>query len=252
MLLSVAIWAGDAYAMGTATRTFLHWFQALIALPAIAYAGRPFFGSAWRALRAGHTNMDVPISLGVILAPAMSLAETVRGGRARLFRQRRDPAVLPADRPLPRPARAGAAPGRRRERLLALTASAVDAGRCRTAPPAASGRTGRGRAGRPGRARASGSVSTARVTDGAGELDTSLITGETVPQRVARATGCSPARSISARPLRLRVARGRRRHAAGRDRAADGAGRAAPRRASWRSPTGWRAPTRRSSTAWRC
>ena len=44
------------------------------------------------------------------------------------------------------------------------------------------------------------------VVDGAGELDTSLITGETVPQRVARrASACSPARSISASPLRLRV-----------------------------------------------
>ena len=51
MLLSVAVWSGDVDAMGDATRTFLHWFSALIALPAIAYAGRPFFRSAWRALR---------------------------------------------------------------------------------------------------------------------------------------------------------------------------------------------------------
>ena len=69
MLLAVSVWAGHVYAMGDATRTFLHWFEALIALPAIAYAGRPFFRSAWRALRAGRTNMDVPISLAVILAP---------------------------------------------------------------------------------------------------------------------------------------------------------------------------------------
>ena len=39
MLLAVAVWSGHFYAMGTATRTFLHWFEALIALPAIAYAG---------------------------------------------------------------------------------------------------------------------------------------------------------------------------------------------------------------------
>ena len=38
----------------------------MIALPAIAYAGRPFFRSAWRALRHGRINMDVPIALGVI------------------------------------------------------------------------------------------------------------------------------------------------------------------------------------------
>ena len=69
MLLAVSVWAGHFSGMGDATRTFLHWFEALIALPAIAYAGRPFFRSALRALRAGHTNMDVPISLAVILAP---------------------------------------------------------------------------------------------------------------------------------------------------------------------------------------
>ena len=43
------------------------------------------------------------------------------------------------------------------------------------------------------------------VGSGAGELDTSLITGETVPQRVARASASSPARSTSGAPLRIRV-----------------------------------------------
>jgi Cu2+-exporting ATPase len=59
------------------TRDFFHWLSALIALPAAAYAGRPFFTSAVAALRARRLNMDVPISLGVILALAMSLAETL-------------------------------------------------------------------------------------------------------------------------------------------------------------------------------
>ena len=43
MLLSVSVWAGHAQGMGPATRDLLHWFSALIAMPAIAYAGRPFF-----------------------------------------------------------------------------------------------------------------------------------------------------------------------------------------------------------------
>jgi P-type Cu2+ transporter len=76
MLLSVSVWAG---AEG-ATRDLFHWLSAMIALPAIAYAGRPFFKSAWTALRAGHTNMDVPISIGVILASAISLFETITHG----------------------------------------------------------------------------------------------------------------------------------------------------------------------------
>lgn len=76
MLLSVSIWSG---ATG-ATRELFHWLSALIALPAVAYAGRPFFASALAALRGGRTNMDVPISIGVVLACGMSLYETATGG----------------------------------------------------------------------------------------------------------------------------------------------------------------------------
>jgi Cu2+-exporting ATPase len=77
MLFSVSLWSGVE--MGPMTRDLLHWFSALIALPAIAYAGQPFFRSAWAALRAGRANMDVPVSLGVILVAGMSTVETMRG-----------------------------------------------------------------------------------------------------------------------------------------------------------------------------
>jgi Cu2+-exporting ATPase len=74
MLLSVSVWSGND--MTPSTRDFFHWASALIVLPAAAYAGQPFFKSAWRALRVGALNMDVPISVGVILALAMSVVET--------------------------------------------------------------------------------------------------------------------------------------------------------------------------------
>ena len=76
MLLSVSVWSG---AEGS-TRELFHWISALIALPAIGFAGRPFFKSAWGAVKRGTTNMDVPISLGVIIAAALSLYETWVGG----------------------------------------------------------------------------------------------------------------------------------------------------------------------------
>ncbi len=69
MFLSISVWAG---AEG-ATRDFFHWVSALLALPAIAYAGRPFFRSAWNALSRARMNMDVPISLAVLTAAMMSL-----------------------------------------------------------------------------------------------------------------------------------------------------------------------------------
>lgn len=80
MLLSLSIWTGHAEGMAAETRSLFHWFSALIALPALAWAGRPFFRSALKALRAGRTNMDVPIALAVTLAAGISLWETVRGG----------------------------------------------------------------------------------------------------------------------------------------------------------------------------
>nr|WP_294543484.1 heavy metal translocating P-type ATPase metal-binding domain-containing protein [uncultured Rhodopila sp.] len=80
MLMSVAIWAGESGVIGPATVALLHWVSALIAMPAVAYAGRPFFGSAFAALRHGRTNMDVPIGIGVLLVTGMSLVQTIQRG----------------------------------------------------------------------------------------------------------------------------------------------------------------------------
>src|SRR5471030_2956595 len=78
MMLSIPVWFGNAGDLIPEQRDFFHWLSALIALPAAAYAGQPFFRSAFRALRSGNVNMDVPISIGVTLALAMSVAETLR------------------------------------------------------------------------------------------------------------------------------------------------------------------------------
>ena len=80
MLLSVGLWTTSTETMGFATRDLFHWVSALIALPTVLYAGRPFFRSALSVLKEGHTNMDVPISLAVILASVMSVSEAMRHG----------------------------------------------------------------------------------------------------------------------------------------------------------------------------
>jgi Cu2+-exporting ATPase len=79
MLLSVSVWASGGAEMPPSVQTLFHWLSALIALPAIAYAGVPFFRSAAQALSARRVNMDVPISLGVSLATLMSIYQTIRG-----------------------------------------------------------------------------------------------------------------------------------------------------------------------------
>lgn len=88
MLISIGVWAGQSGIldhMGPATLALLHWVSALIAMPAIAYAGRPFFASAFAALRHRRTNMDVPISVGVLLVTGLSLVETIEGGAHTYF-----------------------------------------------------------------------------------------------------------------------------------------------------------------------
>ena len=81
MLFSVSVWSGA----DLPTRNLFHWVSALIALPAIVYAGRPFYRSAFAALRVGRTNMDVPITIGISLATGLSLFETITSGEHAYF-----------------------------------------------------------------------------------------------------------------------------------------------------------------------
>ena len=75
MSLSTSVWSGaDEF-----TRAMLHWICAGIALPALLYSGRIFYLSAWRGLKHWQTNMDVPISIGVIMAFALSVYDTYHG-----------------------------------------------------------------------------------------------------------------------------------------------------------------------------
>lgn len=81
MLLSVAVWSGAE----AATRDLFHWISAAIALPTIAFAGQPFFRNAWTALSNRQLNMDVPITLAILLAVVTSLWETSLSGEHAYF-----------------------------------------------------------------------------------------------------------------------------------------------------------------------
>jgi Cu2+-exporting ATPase len=178
MLLSVSVWSGAE----AATRELLHWISALIALPAIIYAGRPFFASAWQALSRKRLNMDVPISLAVLLAGGMSLYETAMGGAHAYF----DAAVmllffLLAGRYLDHMMR-----GRAHSALTGLiglqaTGATVETGDGRRQwmdiKDVAAGMTVCVAAGE--RLPVDGTI-----TDGHSDLDRSLVTGESAPEAV--------------------------------------------------------------------
>jgi len=179
MLLSVSVWSGYASDMDPATRDLFHWVSALIALPAVAYAGRPFFFSAWSALRHGAMNMDVPISLGVLLASGSSLFETMHGAMHVYF----DASVtllffLLCGRYLDRQARAKARSAA--EHLLALTAIAAtvleEDGNRRSVPVAALRPGMRVEVAAGDRIPADGAIDS-----GQSEVDNSLLTGESLP-----------------------------------------------------------------------
>ncbi len=81
MLLSISVWSGAE----AATRDMFHWISAAIALPTILFSGRPFFVSAWGALKHKRLNMDVPIVLAIALAVVTSLWETSLSGEHAYF-----------------------------------------------------------------------------------------------------------------------------------------------------------------------
>ena len=190
MLLSVSVWAGAA----DATRDMFHWISAAITLPAIGFSGQPFFRNAWKALSAGRLNMDVPITLAILLAVVMSVWETALSGHHAYF----DAALtltffLLAGRYLDHRTRAVARSAA--EELAALEvprAIRLTDGTEQTVA-AADLRIGDMVLVRPGsRCPVDGEIVT-----GTSELDRSLLTGETVPVAAA------PGQAISAGEVNL-------------------------------------------------
>jgi len=186
MLLSVSVWAGVASDMDASAQGLFHWLSALIAMPAIAYSAQPFFRSAFAALRSRNLNMDVPISLGISLATAMSVYQTVRGTEQVYF----DAAItltffLLVGRYLDEKVRVrarGAA-----ENLIglkALAANVIGVGGAVRRVPARELTVGMKVQVAPGeRMPVDG-----RVVSGATQVDTSLITGETLPRHASIGT----------------------------------------------------------------
>jgi len=203
MLLSVSVWAGEGQGMGPATRALMHWLSALVALPSVAYAIRPFAGAAWAGLRAGRATMDLPITIGVFATCLMSLWETAQGGAHAYF----DSAVsllffLLVGRTLDHRARG-------RARALAGDLLSLEARAVRVI-----GADGRHRLVAPRRVAVGAEVLVAAgerigvdgtVTDGRSEIDTALVSGESLPAPVGPGDRVLAGTLNLAAPVRLRV-----------------------------------------------
>ncbi|MDT9598512.1 heavy metal translocating P-type ATPase [Sphingosinicella rhizophila] len=199
MLLSVSVWSG---ASGV-TKDLFHAISALIAIPTVAYSGRVFFKSAWRALRHGRTNMDVPISIGVLLVTAMSLFETLTGGPHAYF----DGAVMLLfflllgrllDSVMRDRARNGIASLLKQRAAGALVLKEGGASEWIEAERLAPGMRIMVAAGE--RLAADGIVEA-----GASSMDSSLLTGESVPKRIAAGDEVHAGTMNMGAPLTVRV-----------------------------------------------
>ncbi|MDO5652265.1 MAG: heavy metal translocating P-type ATPase metal-binding domain-containing protein, partial [Moraxella sp.] len=67
MMFSVGLYFGEYSGMAVEHKEFLRLVSMIVSIPVIAFAGVPFFASAWSALKARQVNMDVPVSIALIL-----------------------------------------------------------------------------------------------------------------------------------------------------------------------------------------
>ncbi len=79
MMYAVAIYFGEYSGMLILQRDFLRWVSLFVSIPVFFYAGVPFFTSAWSAVRIRQVNMDVPVSVALIVTFFASLYATVTG-----------------------------------------------------------------------------------------------------------------------------------------------------------------------------
>ena len=79
MLLAVSLYAGEYTGIDVNHANLFRWISLGLALPALLYSAQPFFKGAWSGLRHGMLHMDLPISLGILSAFAISLTATILG-----------------------------------------------------------------------------------------------------------------------------------------------------------------------------
>ena len=199
MILSVSVWSGaDA-----GTRQAFHLISAVLALPALIYSGRIFHASAWSALRQRRTNMDVPISVGVTLAFALSLYDTVHNATHAYF----DAATSLLFFLLI---------GRTLDHLMREKARSAVAGLARLAPAGATiiEADGQRRYVPVGEIEPGASLLVAAgdripldgvVTEGASELDCSLVSGEAAPKHAGPGTMIQAGLTNLTGPLTVRT-----------------------------------------------
>ncbi len=72
-MFSIALYAGDFQGIESEYQKLLYWFSALLTTPVVLYSAQPFYSGAFRSLRNGFVNMDVPVAAAITLAYTASV-----------------------------------------------------------------------------------------------------------------------------------------------------------------------------------
>jgi Cu2+-exporting ATPase len=77
MMFAVALYTGASQGMDAVMQSYMRYVSLIVATPVMMYAGWPFYSAAYAALKSRHLTMDVPVSLGLVLAFGASVLNTV-------------------------------------------------------------------------------------------------------------------------------------------------------------------------------
>jgi P-type Cu2+ transporter len=79
MMFAVPLYIARSSGMDPGIRELLRLVSMLVSVPVALYAGWPFYLGAWQALRARGISMDVPVSIGIVLAFVASVWNALTG-----------------------------------------------------------------------------------------------------------------------------------------------------------------------------
>lgn len=202
MLFSFCLWFSDVIDMGVQTRNLLHFFSSLIALPTIIFSARPFFVSAFKSIKQGYPNMDLAISIAIFLACVVSTLETFKGSNHVYF----DSAVmltffLLIGRYLDLKARKKAFAIATEFTLLAASFGRVEKDKKIKILPIKQLREGMILLVSAGEKIAADGI----IIEGESEIDSALITGESLPKKVNQGAKIFAGTINLAQPLKIKI-----------------------------------------------
>ncbi len=79
MMFALPLYVAHKSGMEPGMREFFRLVSMLVSIPVAFYSGWPFYQGAWHALRARSVSMDVPVTLGIVIAFVASVWNALTG-----------------------------------------------------------------------------------------------------------------------------------------------------------------------------